>query len=103
MRQQAQMNAELAQVKLQTAQAEKESSALAHGGGSGLGGEGGHAFRYTVNGETLFLRGANWVPPDAFEARVTPALVARHFAHFTAAGFSALRVWGGGGRSGGEG
>ncbi|MBV9278757.1 MAG: glycoside hydrolase family 2 protein, partial [Chloroflexi bacterium] len=58
----------------------------------------GEGFLFRVNGEDHFCRGANWIPADSFparayedEARLRPLLTAAR-----EAGFTMLRVWGGG-------
>jgi beta-mannosidase len=58
--------------------------------------EGGHLFRFVLNGVPLFVRGANWVPPSPFvnsvELRVYRDLVLRA----REGNLTMLRVWGGG-------
>ncbi|GHJ37286.1 glycoside hydrolase family 2 protein [Streptomyces sp. TS71-3] len=54
------------------------------------------AFRISVNGEELFVRGVNWIPEDCFPARLTRAWLAERFDQAVAAGVNLLRVWGGG-------
>lgn len=57
----------------------------------------GRLFAFAVNGAPVYVKGANWVPNDAFPTRgggaaqFEPKLDA-----FVAANFNALRVWGGG-------
>lgn len=57
----------------------------------------GRLYYFEVNGAPLYVKGANWVPPDAFPTRGDTAA---HFLpkldSFVAAGFNTLRVWGGG-------
>jgi beta-mannosidase len=51
---------------------------------------------FVVNGQPVFVRGANWIPDDAFAHRVTRD---RYFARVTQArdaNINLLRVWGGG-------
>ncbi len=56
----------------------------------------GTSFRFVVNGQPLFLAGANWVPADMFPGRVTQEKY-RHLLGLAAeAGMNMLRVWGGG-------
>eukprot|EP00741_Cyanophora_paradoxa_P023670 tig00021612_g22864.t1 len=57
---------------------------------------GGASFYARVNGRPVFLKGAAWVPPDAFEPRVSAERVWHLAASAAAAGMNALRVWGGG-------
>ncbi|GGM40767.1 glycoside hydrolase family 2 protein [Dactylosporangium sucinum] len=54
------------------------------------------AFRVSVNGEPVFLRGFNWIPDDTFPARTTAADLRERFGQAIDAGANALRVWGGG-------
>ena len=61
----------------------------------------GAAFTFEVNGQPVFLRGANVVPPDFFLPRGDRGGAADRawvelVEQATAAGFNALRVWGGG-------
>lgn len=51
---------------------------------------------FVVNGQPVYLRGANWVPADAFPARVTQEDYAALLEMVRAANLNALRVWGGG-------
>jgi beta-mannosidase len=57
---------------------------------------GGTTFYFRVNGVPVFIKGANWVPADAFEGRVTDATLLTAFEAFTDAHFNTLRNWGGG-------
>lgn len=64
-----------------------------------VGAPGGNSslFFFEVNGHALFVKGANWVPVDAFSPRAAArAQLAPKIAAFSAAGYNALRVWGGG-------
>lgn len=58
--------------------------------------ETGQPFYFKLNGVPVFCRGANYIPQDMFQDRVTPA----HHAHLLddalAANMNMLRVWGGG-------
>ncbi|WP_049564421.1 glycoside hydrolase family 2 protein [Nonomuraea sp. SBT364] len=54
------------------------------------------AFRLTVNGEPVFVRGVNWIPDDCFPSRVTRERLAGRFGQAVDAGVNLLRVWGGG-------
>eukprot|EP01059_Diplonema_ambulator_P009137 TRINITY_DN18960_c0_g1_i2.p1 TRINITY_DN18960_c0_g1~~TRINITY_DN18960_c0_g1_i2.p1 ORF type:complete len:603 (+),score=216.68 TRINITY_DN18960_c0_g1_i2:33-1811(+) len=56
----------------------------------------GKTFYFKVNGVGVFMKGANWVPPDAFETRVTKQWLEGLFDSFHKANYNALRVWGGG-------
>ncbi|MCL6649820.1 MAG: hypothetical protein K6U89_15985 [Chloroflexi bacterium] len=52
--------------------------------------------RLMVNGRSLFLRGANWVPNDALLGRLRPEDYRQRLEQARAAGVNLLRVWGGG-------
>ncbi|MDA0632345.1 glycoside hydrolase family 2 protein [Nonomuraea sp. MCN248] len=54
------------------------------------------AFRLTVNGTPVFVRGVNWIPDDCFPSRVTRSRLAERFGQAVGAGVNLLRVWGGG-------
>jgi beta-mannosidase len=56
----------------------------------------GTAFRLEVNGETVLVRGANWIPDDAFPHRVDRARYAHRLDQAQFAGINLIRVWGGG-------
>ena len=58
--------------------------------------DGGHAFRFRVNGREIFMRGWNWTPPDAIFARVTPDRRLRLLEAARDSGANMLRMWGGG-------
>jgi hypothetical protein len=49
-----------------------------------------------VNGANLFARGANWIPPEEVDGRVTPAAVWQAVQSAVDAHMNTLRVWGGG-------
>jgi hypothetical protein len=51
---------------------------------------------YRVNGVELFVMGANWVPGDAFQARLDEARLRDLLQSVVAANMFILRVWGGG-------
>ena len=51
---------------------------------------------FVVNGQPVYLRGANWVPADAFPARVTEDDYRAWLEMARAANLNVLRVWGGG-------
>jgi hypothetical protein len=51
---------------------------------------------YVVNGVRIFAKGANWVPPDSFEARATKEVLCGLLDSAKAAGMNFLRIWGGG-------
>ena len=49
-----------------------------------------------VNGRELFMKGANWIPCDAFETRQTPARYRNLLESAAAANMNMIRLWGGG-------
>jgi len=58
--------------------------------------EWGRLFAFRVNGQLFFAKGANWIPADAFPARITSEQYRRLVADCAAANMNMLRVWGGG-------
>ncbi|WP_219413211.1 glycoside hydrolase family 2 protein [Pseudonocardia nigra] len=58
--------------------------------------EHGGAFTFRVNGEEVYVRGANWIPDDAFVTRLTAETYARSVRDAVDANINLLRVWGGG-------
>lgn len=56
----------------------------------------GSRFAVLVNGEPVYVRGANWIPDDTFFPRDTRESLAARIADATDAGMNLLRVWGGG-------
>ncbi|GMV04050.1 MAG: hypothetical protein AMXMBFR53_03310 [Gemmatimonadota bacterium] len=56
----------------------------------------GESFTFRVNGEPVFARGANVVPPDHFTHRADSTTYARLVADAVSANMNMLRVWGGG-------
>jgi beta-mannosidase len=56
----------------------------------------GTGFRFLVNGQYVFIKGANWIPDDCFLPTLTAETYARSIADATDAGMNLLRVWGGG-------
>jgi beta-mannosidase len=56
----------------------------------------GLSFYFKINGVALFVKGANWIPADSFENRVTGAVLDRLLESTVAANMNMLRVWGGG-------
>ncbi|MET4224843.1 glycoside hydrolase family 2 protein [Oerskovia enterophila] len=59
-------------------------------------GEPGTSFVIVVNGQPVFVRGANWIPDDAFPHRVTRERYAARITQAEQANVNLLRVWGGG-------
>ena len=56
----------------------------------------GTTFRFELNGEPLFAKGANYIPCDVFLPRVTRAVYEKTIDDATAVNMNMLRVWGGG-------
>ncbi|MCT2085103.1 glycoside hydrolase family 2 protein [Microbacterium enclense] len=56
----------------------------------------GTSFRFVVNGEPVWIRGANWIPDDAFVTRVTRERLAHRLDQAEFANMNLLRIWGGG-------
>jgi beta-mannosidase len=53
-------------------------------------------FLLRINGEPVFVKGANWIPDDVFVTRVDRARYDRRVDDACEAGINLLRVWGGG-------
>ncbi len=58
--------------------------------------EAGVGFTVLVNGKPIEIRGANWIPDDAFPHRVDRARYAVRLEQAEFAGLNLIRVWGGG-------
>jgi len=56
----------------------------------------GTPFVFVINDRPIFIRGANWIPDDAFPHRVTRERYAERIAQAEQANINLLRVWGGG-------
>lgn len=56
----------------------------------------GEAFYFKLNGVPVFAKGANYIPQDIFQDRVTPAQYKKLLDDAAAANMNMLRVWGGG-------
>ena len=56
----------------------------------------GTPFTLAVNGQPVFVKGANWIPDDAFPHRVDRARYARRLDQAEFARLNLIRVWGGG-------
>ncbi|NQZ68480.1 MAG: glycoside hydrolase family 2 protein [Lentisphaeria bacterium] len=56
----------------------------------------GQSFQFDVNGYPFFAKGANYIPSDAIQARVTNDVYERLVKDSAAANMNVLRVWGGG-------
>jgi beta-mannosidase len=53
-------------------------------------------FEFHVNGEPTFIRGANWIPNDAFLHRITRDSLRTRLTQAKKANINLIRVWGGG-------
>jgi beta-mannosidase len=53
-------------------------------------------FAIKVNGERLWIRGANWIPDDPFPTRVTKARYQQRIKDMLEVNINGIRVWGGG-------
>lgn len=58
--------------------------------------EHGSPFDLTVNGRKVYIRGANWIPDDAFVTRLDRQTYERSIRDAIDANMNMLRVWGGG-------
>ncbi|MEO6944154.1 MAG: glycoside hydrolase family 2 protein [Lacisediminihabitans sp.] len=58
--------------------------------------EHGTSMTFVVNEVPVFIRGANWIPDDAFPHRVTRSRYEARIRQAVSANISLLRVWGGG-------
>ena len=56
----------------------------------------GNSFYFVINGHPIFIKGSNWIPPDAFQERVTDERLERLLRSAKLANMNMLRVWGGG-------
>jgi beta-mannosidase len=56
----------------------------------------GESFTFVVNGVPIFVKGADWIPADAFPTRISDTYMERLIADAAAAHMNMLRVWGGG-------
>jgi beta-mannosidase len=56
----------------------------------------GERFRFLVNDRPVFLKGANWIPADAFAVRLQRSDYARDLKSAVEANMNCVRVWGGG-------
>lgn len=53
-------------------------------------------FAIKVNGQRLWIRGANWIPDDPFPTRITKERYERRIRDMLEVNINAIRVWGGG-------
>ncbi|WP_240916119.1 glycoside hydrolase family 2 protein [Sanguibacter sp. HDW7] len=58
--------------------------------------EHGTSFTFVVNGEPVWVRGANWIPDDAFPHRVTRERYVARVGQAVDMNMNLLRIWGGG-------
>ena len=56
----------------------------------------GRSFYFSINPKSIYIKGSNWVPPDAFQERVTDERFERLLGSVKQANMNMLRVWGGG-------
>ena len=56
----------------------------------------GKSFYFKVNGQPVFMKGANVIPPDSFLPRVTDSVYQSIVKNAVDANMNMLRVWGGG-------
>jgi beta-mannosidase len=56
----------------------------------------GQSFYFKLNNVPIFAKGANYIPQDIFQDRVTPERYERLLGDAVAGGMNMLRVWGGG-------
>ncbi len=56
----------------------------------------GENFQFKLNGVPLFIKGANWIPPDSFVNRYSEEHLERDMDAMKFANMNLLRVWGGG-------
>lgn len=55
-----------------------------------------NCFKFFINGESLFLKGANWIPADSFLPRVSSKKYENLIVAARQCNMNVLRVWGGG-------
>ncbi|MBL1422269.1 MAG: glycoside hydrolase family 2 protein [Alphaproteobacteria bacterium] len=56
----------------------------------------GKSFVFKVNGENIFMRGANWIPADALPSKITDEATLDLLQSAVDANMNMIRVWGGG-------
>lgn len=56
----------------------------------------GLGFRVCVNGQSVFMRGANWIPADALPGRITKEKTRALLQSAVDANMNMIRIWGGG-------
>lgn len=55
-----------------------------------------HMFAIKINGERLWIRGANWIPDDPFPTRITKDRYRQRINDMLEVNINGIRVWGGG-------
>ena len=53
-------------------------------------------FAIKINGERIWIKGANWIPDDPFPSRITKERYEKRISDILEANINGLRVWGGG-------
>lgn len=56
----------------------------------------GEGFKFRVNGQDLFIKGANWIPDSSYPSRISKEQLRERITQAKNAGFNMLRIWGGG-------
>lgn len=56
----------------------------------------GNHWHFEINGQPFYAKGSNFIPPDTFWPRVTPAKIQQLFNSVVAGHMNMLRIWGGG-------
>jgi beta-mannosidase len=56
----------------------------------------GRSFAIAVNGERVWVRGADWIPDHTYQTEVTPERVTERIGQAVGANMDLIRVWGGG-------
>ena len=56
----------------------------------------GESFQFKINGQPLFIKGANWIPDHNLPTTITKSQLRQRLTSAKDAGFNMLRVWGGG-------
>ncbi|GLQ17353.1 beta-mannosidase [Maritalea porphyrae] len=56
----------------------------------------GNRFAFCINGEEMFMRGANWIPADALPQNCSPETIRDRLQSAVDANMNMIRVWGGG-------
>ena len=56
----------------------------------------GLSFYFVINGQPIYVKGSNWIPPDAFQERVSDERLERLLQSAKLANMNMLRIWGGG-------